>query len=263
MPSPWIIAAVLVLVATHATTMPGAEDQKPATSPAEEYRRLVDDYEAGADPREVAQQLLALAKNHAKTPVVLDALVWVLSKRRSHPEGLRALELIERDHLHSEKLDSALAPISRVPSTAVERVLRAVMTMNPQRHVRAQACLQLANVFDQQASVTEQLANQPELTERVLSYYGKSYGEYLKSLERKSLERKREETYELMRKSFADVPAGDETMGQLAEKALFRIRRLSIGRQAPEIEGEDIDGKPFNLSDYRGKVVVLSFWGHW
>ena len=36
-----------------------------------------------------------------------------------------------------------------------------------------------------------------------------------------------------------------------------------IGRPAPEIVGEDIDGVPMRLSDYRGKVVVLDFWGHW
>ena len=38
---------------------------------------------------------------------------------------------------------------------------------------------------------------------------------------------------------------------------------FEIGTQAPEIEGEDIDGVPFKLSDYRGKVVVLDFWGDW
>jgi cytochrome oxidase Cu insertion factor (SCO1/SenC/PrrC family) len=38
---------------------------------------------------------------------------------------------------------------------------------------------------------------------------------------------------------------------------------LEIGKLAPEIEGEDIDGVPFKLSDYRGKVVVLDFWGDW
>jgi hypothetical protein len=27
--------------------------------------------------------------------------------------------------------------------------------------------------------------------------------------------------------------------------------------------GNDIDGNRFKLSDYRGKVVVLDFWGHW
>ena len=38
---------------------------------------------------------------------------------------------------------------------------------------------------------------------------------------------------------------------------------FEIGNQAPEISGEDIDGTPFKLSDYRGKVVVLDFWGDW
>jgi hypothetical protein len=35
------------------------------------------------------------------------------------------------------------------------------------------------------------------------------------------------------------------------------------GKRAPEIRGEDLDGKPLKLSDYRGKVVVLDFWGNW
>ena len=38
---------------------------------------------------------------------------------------------------------------------------------------------------------------------------------------------------------------------------------LAIGKAAPDITGEDIDGKEFKLSDYRGKVVVIDFWGHW
>jgi cytochrome oxidase Cu insertion factor (SCO1/SenC/PrrC family) len=38
---------------------------------------------------------------------------------------------------------------------------------------------------------------------------------------------------------------------------------VAVGQAAPEIEGEDIDGKSFKLSDYRGKVVMLDFWGNW
>lgn len=34
-------------------------------------------------------------------------------------------------------------------------------------------------------------------------------------------------------------------------------------RLAPDTEGEAIDGQPLRLRDYRGKVVVVSFWGHW
>jgi len=39
--------------------------------------------------------------------------------------------------------------------------------------------------------------------------------------------------------------------------------RFAIGEPAPEIEGEDIDGRPMKLSDYRGRVVMLDFWGDW
>lgn len=35
----------------------------------------------------------------------------------------------------------------------------------------------------------------------------------------------------------------------------------AIGTLAPEIEGVDLDGQAFKLSDYRGKVVLLDFWG--
>ncbi len=38
---------------------------------------------------------------------------------------------------------------------------------------------------------------------------------------------------------------------------------LAVGQPAPEIVGEDLTGVAFKLSDYRGKVVVLDFWGHW
>ncbi len=36
-----------------------------------------------------------------------------------------------------------------------------------------------------------------------------------------------------------------------------------VGKQAPEVVGTDEDGKPFKLSDYRGKVVLLDFWAEW
>ncbi len=38
---------------------------------------------------------------------------------------------------------------------------------------------------------------------------------------------------------------------------------LQVGNEAPDIIGKDLDGVGFKLSDYRGKVVVLDFWGDW
>ena len=75
--------------------------------------------------------------------------------------------------------------------------------------------------------------------------------------------KRREQVYETMLKSFPDVAAQNTTLGEVAKKALFGIRHLSVGRIAPDIEGEDVFGQEFKLSDYRGKVVMLTFWGHW
>lgn len=47
------------------------------------------------------------------------------------------------------------------------------------------------------------------------------------------------------------------------ERKLFVMKNLSVGCEVPEIAGLDLDGKSFNLSDYRGKVVFLDFWGDW
>src|SRR5262245_11113354 len=36
-----------------------------------------------------------------------------------------------------------------------------------------------------------------------------------------------------------------------------------VGNLCPEIAGEDADGKPVKLSDHKGKVVLVDFWGTW
>jgi peroxiredoxin len=53
----------------------------------------------------------------------------------------------------------------------------------------------------------------------------------------------------------------NKTLGQEVEAWLDAMLNLAVGKPAPEIDGVDFDGKPLKLSDYRGKVVVLVFWG--
>jgi AhpC/TSA family len=47
------------------------------------------------------------------------------------------------------------------------------------------------------------------------------------------------------------------------DRQLALVRGPVVGQMAPEIDGEDLEGTRFKLSDYRGKVVVLDFWGNW
>ena len=43
--------------------------------------------------------------------------------------------------------------------------------------------------------------------------------------------------------------------------AVVPAKALNVGKVAPKIEAEDIDGVKLKLSDDRGKVVVLDFGG--
>lgn len=59
---------------------------------------------------------------------------------------------------------------------------------------------------------------------------------------------------------------GSGTLGANARAELAGLKNLAhllVGKVAPDIEGEDLDGKKFKLSDYRGKVTVVVFWASW
>jgi hypothetical protein len=52
-------------------------------------------------------------------------------------------------------------------------------------------------------------------------------------------------------------------VGAIMKATLEAKEKLAIGKSAPEIVGKDVDGKEMKLSDYKGKIVVLDFWGDW
>ena len=54
-----------------------------------------------------------------------------------------------------------------------------------------------------------------------------------------------------------------KTLGSVAAAHLDDLRNLVVGKPAPEIDGPTLDGGTLKLSDRRGKVVVLVFWGSW
>lgn len=48
-----------------------------------------------------------------------------------------------------------------------------------------------------------------------------------------------------------------------AKNTLFALDNLGIGKVAPDFNAVDENGVSYKLSDYRGKVVVVDFWGFW
>ncbi len=78
---------------------------------------------------------------------------------------------------------------------------------------------------------------------------------------RASTEEQRKAAVDDLRRSVALAP--ESRYGQRAKGTIFELEKLQIGMVAPDIEGNDLDGVAFKLSDYRGKVVLLDFWGDW
>jgi hypothetical protein len=103
---------------------------------------------------------------------------------------------------------------------------------NPSAEVRGTACFTLATLFKDEARYGQ---NKPATAQA-------------------------EKQFERVIKEFGQVKQRGYPLADLAKPELSELRRLTIGKPAPEIEGTDLDGQPMKLSDYRGKVVVLTFW---
>jgi thiol-disulfide isomerase/thioredoxin len=65
------------------------------------------------------------------------------------------------------------------------------------------------------------------------------------------------ETIFVIPENFADKRVD---VGEVELKPLFN---LQVGQAMPDPELKTLDGKPFKLSDHRGKVVLLDFWATW
>ena len=107
-------------------------------------------------------------------------------------------------------------------------------------------------------------ADEPRLASMV-AFYGKEAVDVLKSADPAKLEKDAEASFDkvVQTPEYADLKSGRSTVGDAAKTNLFEMRNLGIGKVAPQIDGDDIDANPMKLTDYRGKVVVIDFWGDW
>jgi hypothetical protein len=250
------LIAMVLLIATNAGRAQDAAVKK-------QYEILLKEYEEEGGARTFAKRFLALAEEDPRDSVSADALLWVVKKVRGKADTDRALHLLAKHHVTSQTIGEGTKTIARSRSTKAEPLLRAVLAKNPNKQAQALACFYLAALLESEANIVEQLKSEPELTPRVLQYFGEEYGEHLSSLKPVEVTKRREQVYAQMLKSFAKAEVAGEVLGKVATRALFGIRNLSVGKSAPEITGQDIHGKPMKLSGFRGKVVMLSFWGHW
>jgi hypothetical protein len=285
-----IVGEILVLVlGLSAATAGGAGQDKPAP-PEEQYQALLKEYQeasSGGAPsdeermkligrvykhrNELALRFLELAEKNPQDPIAVDALIQAVWQVNTTPwpvelvgeDGARkkAFALLQRDHVGSDKLGPLCQRVSFGFCKEYETFLRAVLESNPHEDVQALACLSLAHFLNNRLQRLDLVKEQPELATEFEGLFGKEYLEELQRQDRTKAVEEVEALFEQAVEKYGDVKVpGGGTVGEKAKAELFEIRRLCVGKEAPDIDGEDQDGTRFKLSDYRGKVVLLDFW---
>jgi hypothetical protein len=266
-----------------------AGDKSETPTPAEQYQKLEKEYQTALTelrkayeeaktqqdkqkvlqekhPRDkYAQRFLELAEKNPKDPAAVDALVWILTHGGGGNQRPKAIQLLLRDHIQSEKMASLCPTLGRVQDEESHKLLHAVLEKNKHRPAQAQACLALAQQIETKIRLARRLKDDPDLAKRYEALRGKEAVETLVKADPDKMSKEAEAYYERIVTDFADTTDAQGTkLGDMAKRKLDALRNpIVVGKPAPEIEAEDIDGKKFKLSDYRGKVVLLDFWGHW
>jgi tetratricopeptide (TPR) repeat protein len=218
---------------------------------SQKYEHLWKAFDKGQQDR--FKKAVELAQTDPKSDAALAALEWLLTIPRAIylPPGKTGMELATQHQASNPKIGKIVAWVGHLApnlgdnEAAAMALIKAVAEKNPDRTARGQALLALAGVAHSRFAVAE----------------------YQRKPDVDQLAAAAEQAFEAVLKDYADCPrltrenAG--TLGEICRAELFELRHLRVGKTAPDIEAEDLDSVKFKLSDYRGKVVVLDFWGDW
>ncbi|MHC1767960.1 MAG: sigma-70 family RNA polymerase sigma factor [Verrucomicrobiia bacterium] len=189
---------------------------------------------AGASEEEkpTLEEMLAILDNiDPASLVAFDAARWILLNTQDGPEVEKAAGVILREHVRSPELLSFCQEMGRMRHRCTQELLQAVLKENPNDEIRATACFTLATISKDQCK----------------------YGED------KPLTARAEKFFERVVNEFSKAGRTGENLAWKATAELSELRRLTVGKQAPDLEATDIDGKLRRLGDLRGKVVVVHF----
>jgi hypothetical protein len=246
------------------------EDAMKAFSAAYKAAKTDEEKEKLANDRPKAEawfpRLMEIAKARSADPAAVKALVWVVSHDHDTDTGHEALALLARDHVASPDLVQVVDRFAYSVNPDAEAFLRSVADRNPKEEVQGRALYALAQLLKNLADLARQVADasDPEAQQSAAKDLEGKKLDRIKAVDVAKTQSEIESLLETVMKKYAAIKLrGGATLGERADRDLFEIRSLAIGKVAPEIEGEDIQGNPLKLSDFKGKVVVLDFWGHW
>jgi hypothetical protein len=243
------------------------------------YREWMDSYRSASKeerttlsskrprPNKLFPRLFAIVDAEPASEDALTAANWMITRGQATGADMnRAIASLLQNHTKSEVLAITCSALGRTPTIVAENFLTTVEKVSPHAKVKAQACMNLAHLYKRQAGLVNTMTGMPEAgLKNLVGYYGRETVDVLKTADATKLEKRAEARYQQVMDNpeYAKVEYGRGTLAMTAKTNLYELRFLSIGKTAPEIDGEDIDGNPMKLSDYRGKVVVIDFWGDW
>jgi thiol-disulfide isomerase/thioredoxin len=202
-----------------------------------------------ADAKAWAERATPLLKAHPSEPAALD-VVLALDKIYYVDDSL--VLLVRENHFASPKVLALVHSFCQDRPGARRLFAEDVAEKHPDRTVRGQATLVLGRM--DRTYLVDGLKKEPSFGGRL------GTPDELRARARRYLDR--------VVQDYADVKSEDEgeTLGELANNELAgldNVGRLEVGNVAPDIVGEDLDGKPLTLTMTGGKVTLLVFWGSW
>lgn len=226
----------------------------------EEIQALEDSVdELLAEAKAVKVDMLEAVKVDMLNAVKVDMLFWI-ERTGNDEKGEKARKELLSNHIDSEELTRLIAG-RRTPNADHEATLRRLMTDSPHDSVKAAATMAMSDML----TTLEQLDGlEGARRERIVEMIGE---EFAAKWTPEAIEKESDLVLDSLVKNYKDVPIkgsrNGETYGTRIESMIFAKEKLQVGCVAEDIVGEDLDGEEFKLSDYRGKVVVIDFWGDW
>ena len=273
---------------------PGSLEESPETmradSPQSRLRALLDEYnralkiffetrdkaktpdernqiarEEYPQPRTYAHRFLELADSAPDDPAAADALVWVVEHSFDGSDFAHAIELLAAHHAANRMVGHAAMTLTHTSSPVAEKLFRAIIDKSPYRDIKGLACLSLGryykNLSEKVRSIREDADQARELKAMMIEQGadGEAF-DRLAARDPEALMKQGEAALERAVSEYGDTSGQSGRLAADAQQELFEIRELVIGKPAPEIAGDDVDGQSMKLSDFRGKVVCLVFW---
>lgn len=195
--------------------------------------------------KEFRPKFKMLAESLAGKPAAIAPLVWLVNTAEGNVMGgekdeiaADALATLTKSHAADKEIADQLPQLMyaywRVGAEPLNALYEKVIKENPDKDAKAAATFNLA-----------------------FTLY--SSNRMMPGAEAKSGGRDRAiALFKSMSKDFPDTEAA-----RRAESYVFEIEHLQIGMKAPDFSGEDVENKTISLSDFKGKVVVIDFWGYW